>query len=177
MGGMSDLFQRLLGESFRMLPLPVQALHSTPLPRRFEGRATVHAAQGLISRLLARILGFPTTSIETPIAVTIEPSGEGQRWTRFFPPRPMRSRLWPVHGRLHERFGPLTLGFVLRGDAAGIEWCAASMSLLGVPLPRALLRRIEARESMRDGRYHFFVSGSLPLVGRLVGYEGWLDVD
>jgi hypothetical protein len=173
----TTLFPRLLVDAFAQLPAPVRALHVVTLPRRFEGQATVHAATGTVAQMLAWMLGFPAHSIDTAIAVDIEASGDGQRWIRHFPPRPMRTRLWAENGRLRERFGPLVRSFDLVADADGIDWQVATLHLFGLPLPRRWFRQIEARESVRDGRYWFHVHGALPLIGRLVGYEGWLDVD
>jgi hypothetical protein len=171
------LFQNLLGADFQRLPAPVRALHDAPLPRRFRGRASVTAAQGTMARLIARVLGFPRESIDADISVSIEPSNEGQGWLRDFPPRPMRSRLWPERGLLCERFGPVTLRFRLRVEVDTLAWQLASVHLFGLRLPLAWFGDVEARESVRDGRYHFFVRGALPGVGHLIGYEGWLDVD
>ena len=46
---------------------------------------------------------------------------------------------------------------------------------LGVPLPRFLAPSVFTFESEREGRYHFEVEASLPLLGRIVRYEGWLE--
>lgn len=51
------------------------------------------------------------------------------------------------------------------------------MRAFGLPLPRAWFRQVHASESERDGRYHFRVRAALPLIGTLVAYQGWLDVD
>jgi hypothetical protein len=45
-----------------------------------------------------------------------------------------------------------------------------------VTLPRGLAPDLEAWEGERDGRYDFAVEVRLPLVGRLVRYEGLLDL-
>lgn len=174
---MNNLFPRLLGDSFDALPTPVRTLHERALPSRFEGRASVFAAQNPLAYALARLLGFPPACIDAPISVLIEPSDSGEVWTRSFPPRPMRSRLYAKNGQLHERLGPVDLGFVLQGDAAGIEWRVVSLSVLGLPLPAAWLSGVKAREFALDGRYCFSISASLPLLGRLIAYEGWLHVE
>jgi hypothetical protein len=43
--------------------------------------------------------------------------------------------------------------------------------------PAACLKGIVARESVQDGRYAFLAQCAVPVVGHLVSYEGWLDVD
>ena len=47
--------------------------------------------------------------------------------------------------------------------------------MLGVPIPRVLLPRSDTRESVDDlGRATFDVGLSLPVVGAVVRYRGWL---
>jgi hypothetical protein len=48
-------------------------------------------------------------------------------------------------------------------------------SAFGVPLPLALAPRIGAREWEEEGRFRFEVAASLPLVGEIVRYAGWLE--
>ena len=172
-----SLFRSVLGEKFDALPAPIKALHEITLPHRFEGRAIVHAADGLIARTIARMSGLPGTSVETDIAVEIERDGDGEIWTRHFPPRPMRTRLWREGEVLHERLGPIELRFRLEADTNGIVWHPLSATSAGTPAPDAFLRGIRARESVRDGRYHFDVGATLPWIGRVVAYDGWLHVD
>ncbi|MGR3707824.1 MAG: DUF4166 domain-containing protein, partial [Alterinioella nitratireducens] len=44
-----------------------------------------------------------------------------------------------------------------------------------IPMPRWLLPVSEAREHVRDGRFHFDVSLRAPITGALiVRYRGWL---
>jgi hypothetical protein len=174
---MAALFRELLGDALDRVPAPIRALHEANLPRRFEGRAQVRAAQGLLARGLARLVGLPGRDLDAPVAVTIERDGDGEIWTRHFPPRPMRSRLWQRDGVLHERLGPVLLRFRLEADATGLTWHPLSASSAGAPAPAALLRGIRARESLREGRYGFDVGARLPGLGHVVAYEGWLDVD
>jgi hypothetical protein len=47
-------------------------------------------------------------------------------------------------------------------------WC------LGLPMPRALLPISVATETASAGRAQFDVALSLPLVGLIVRYQGWL---
>jgi hypothetical protein len=171
------LFPTLLGDAYAQLPAQVRALHDRALPHRFTGRVHVRAARSRRARLVARLLGLPLADGEAPLEVTIQASGSGQRWTRHFPPRPMVSDLDADAGLLRERLGPATLRFRLDPDADGLTWTLVGVRLMGLPLPLALFRACEARESEREGRYRFFVRAQLPGFGLLVGYEGWLDLD
>lgn len=175
-GAASELFPRLIGPAFERLPELVRRLHTSPLPLRVSGEAQVHAATRGVARLLARLLGFPSQARQAPISVLLERDGRGERWSRCFAERTLSSRLQPEGDLLMERFGPLRLRFQLEVDGGVLHWRPRALSLLGLPLPRALAAAIEAREWVEDGRYRFLARGALPGVGQVVGYEGWLEV-
>ena len=44
-----------------------------------------------------------------------------------------------------------------------------------IPLPQSVAPRTHAREWQEQGRFHFDVPISLPLVGLVVHYTGWLE--
>jgi hypothetical protein len=48
------------------------------------------------------------------------------------------------------------------------------MTVLGLPWPRWLAPSIRAREMGREGRFHFEVEASIPVLGRVTAYEGHL---
>jgi hypothetical protein len=170
------LFRRLLGDGeFAALPATGRALPAASLPGRFEGEVQVRPARGAVARALAGLLGFPRHAQAAALSVTIAQAGEGETWVRHFPPRPMRSRLWPDKGRLCERFGPVRLAFRLALEEGVLHWRPVALSVFGLPLPLRLAAGIEAREWEQDGRYRFLARGALPGIGCIVDYEGWLD--
>ena len=65
--------------------------------------------------------------------------------------------------------------FALEAAADGMALKLQGVRLLGVPLPGFMSPSVCTFESERDGRYHFEVEASLPLLGRIVRYVGWLD--
>jgi hypothetical protein len=48
-------------------------------------------------------------------------------------------------------------------------------TLFGLGLPAWLFPRIEAWETVEDGRFRFHVDISHPLTGPIVLYRGWLE--
>lgn len=81
-------------------------------------------------------------------------------------------------GTIIERFGPLEFGLRVDTHAKGLDLHLVSMTALGfLPIPRPLWPAITASERVVDGRFHFDVGISLPGVGRLVRYNGWLERD
>lgn len=147
-----------------------------PAVRRFHERAGrfVGAAR-VTTRPWARLFGLPSRSGEFEIAVDVWRDGEGEIWTRHFPPRPMQSRLRARDGMLVERLGAATLHFRLQASGEALAWECVQVRLFGVPLPAHWFAVI-ARESDEGGRYRFEAGASLPGLGPLVHYAGWLDV-
>ncbi|MEZ5545854.1 MAG: DUF4166 domain-containing protein [Lysobacteraceae bacterium] len=176
---MTSLFRQLLGDALDRVPAPVRALHETPLPHRFEGEAQMRAASNWLARLAARITGLPRHEGHVAMAITIEHEGDGERWTRHFPPSPFVSRLWPRDGLLCERLGPSDIRFRLHADGDGIVWEPVALRVLGfLPMPAFLLCGVKAREGVDAlGRYTFNVEARFPLIGSVAAYEGWLHVE
>jgi hypothetical protein len=169
-------FADLLGTAYAVIPDPVRALHDRALPARFDGEVDIEAGHGLAARVLGSCAGLPRRSGTFPLRFEIRGDAHRQLWIRHFPPRPMRSRLHAEGGLLCERMGAATFAFRLEGDAGGTRWHVARVRALGVPLPLHWFRGMSAREYAQDGRYRFDVEVSLPMIGHLVAYRGWLDV-
>jgi hypothetical protein len=174
------LYRVLLGSHYDRLSPTLQRLHSGTARRLYRGKVEVERGHGLLSRLCARTTGLPRAG-HGPLKVEIVAGDGGERWTRLFGGRAMRSRLWARDGLLCERLGLVTFGFRLDtvdtvGHGREILWRVVRVRALGLPLPPRWFDRVRAREYERDGRYRFDVTAALPLAGLLVHYRGWLDV-
>jgi hypothetical protein len=86
-----------------------------------------------------------------------------------------RSLQYERRGLLNERVGPSTFMFALEATPDGMALQLKGVRFLGVPLPGFLAPSVRTYESEREGRYRFEVEASLPLLGRIVRYEGWLE--
>jgi hypothetical protein len=172
------LFPTLLGSGWTQLAPSVQHMHGPGASVLARGQADVSGAHNLPARCLRRLLHLPAPAIGQPVEVTIERHGSRETWTRHFGNRRMRSVLKPdvSAGQLSERLGALTLHFEPHRDGTAIDWILRGASVLGMPLPRALLGKVLARSESRDNRYAFEIDTQLPLLGQLVGYRGWLEI-
>jgi hypothetical protein len=168
------LYERLLGASFRKLPESVRRLHDVLRDDGAAGRAQVSQGRHPLARAIAAAVGFPKEG-EHNIHVTFAEAGGTETWTRTFSGRSFRSHLTEKRGILAERFGPLTFVFDLKGDTGGVTMCVVGWRLGPFPLPRALAPRSVAREWQDGRRFCFDVPISLPGVGLLVHYRGWLE--
>ncbi|KMW59003.1 putative transmembrane protein [Candidatus Rhodobacter oscarellae] len=172
------LYQALLGTAYADLPAEVQKLHGETGTRVWQGEAEVTGGATILHRLIARILGFPTRSGTTPLAVHFNAKGPRETWTRDFDGEVMVTHQSRGTGRdahlLVERFGKLTVSLALVVEGDRLRLAPRHWRLMGLPMPRFLLPGGESYETGHDGRFRFHVDVRLPLLGRLVRYRGWL---
>jgi hypothetical protein len=159
------------------MPAAVRAAHLVDERLALAGRASVGGAASPVGRLLGRLIGFPPPAADVAVSVEMRADREGEIWTRDFGGRRFRSRLAPGRrrGRVTERFGALTFDLALAAGAAGLDLTIVGGRLGPLPLPRFLIPRSAARERVDgEGRFCFDVPISLPGIGLLVHYRGWL---
>ena len=155
----------------------VQRMHGEGGLIEASGLADVDGARHALARWVRRLLTLPEPGAGQAIALTIERHASHERWTRRFARGRMHSALrrgGNLH--LHERLGPMTLHFSLQREGEAIDWQLRRVSLLGLPLPRALFGTVRSRSGAHDGRYVFEIDVHVPLLGQLIAYRGWLEI-
>lgn len=178
--GASVFVEALGATAFGVLPAPVAALHEAAGPPVWHGRACVEAGTHPLARSLRWLIGLPEAARDLPVSVTIErvigDDGEAELWTRNFDGSRFTSRLSADRcGGIEEAFGPLRFRLGIAASADGIAFPVTGARCLGIPLPRMLLPRSEAREFVdEEGRFRFDIKLTLPFVGLLTHYRGWL---
>jgi short subunit dehydrogenase-like uncharacterized protein len=170
------LYARVMGPRYDALPAAAQEMHRVCGDAGASGEATVERGHSPIARMIASVMGFPREGTHRLHVAFTEREGV-ETWTRTFGAQSFTSHLSERNGRLFERFGPLRFQFELPSDARGLEMRIVGWGFLGVPLPLALAPQSLAREWEEDGRFRFDVPIALPLVGLIVHYRGWLEVD
>jgi hypothetical protein len=175
------IFEAALGETaFAALAAPLKTLHGRNGPPVWRGRSEIETGNSFIARLLCKIIGQPPAGRDIPLTLSIEriasPSGPAEIWTRNFGGARFSSRLsTTAGGELWEAFGPFSFRLGLAARGGGLELPVAEMRCLGLPLPSFLQPKSEAREYADiEGRFHFDVKLTLPLIGLLTHYRGWL---
>ena len=169
------LYRRLLGAAFDRLPPRVRALHDIQGRSVWHGRVDVERGTALICRLIAKIGRLPPVGKDQPLTVTFTPQDGAELWHRAFGTRVFASRQSLGRGTIHERVGPARLTLVPSVSSDGLNMSLAALHVLGIPIPRALLPKVATRERDADRRYHFEVDVHVPVLGRLIRYEGWLE--
>lgn len=170
------LFQTALGGGFLALPDVVQDLHGVLHRRRWAGRAVIMRGCGLLARLICRIVGFPPAGQDVPVEVSMHRSGQAEHWVRDFGGKRFRSVLSVSKaGGVWERFGPFAFEIGLEALDGQLLYPVRRARLFGLPWPMALTPKSDTFEAVdADGRATFDVAISLPIVGQLIHYQGWL---
>ena len=88
----------------------------------------------------------------------------------------MSSRLLLEQGKLIERLGPVRLTFAPDIRDGALNLSLAQLHVFGIRFPNWLLPRIVANETAIDERLHFTIQVSVPGVGVVAGYQGYLDL-
>ena len=169
------LFERVL-TGFEQMPPAVRAAHAPDPARELLGEVDIEGAANPFGQVIAWFAGFPNAGTRVRASVTVERDGDGEVWVRRFGRATFASRLSESGpGRVAERFGPLTFDLDAKADAYGFTLAIVGARLGELPLPRFLTPKTEASgHADENGRYRFDVAISVPVLGRLVRYRGWL---
>lgn len=176
-GEVKGIFKQVLGESFEALPKPVSAFHK-PLGRHvYAGKANIKGPTGLLGNITSFLIGFPKTSSDIPVKVTITGDEKSEVWLREFDGKPFHSHLsLDKEGFIQERFGPLSIRLGLEAKAGKLLYPVVRGRLFGViPFPTLLLpQSISHEEVDEEGRFVFDVLIKFRFGGRIAHYQGWL---
>ena len=174
------LLERAMAEDFAALPAAWRRLADVHDIERFVGEGSVERGSGPLARFVAGLFGFPLATPSIAVGVTKQKTASGEKWTRRFGSKSFVSHLLrdpnDGPGVLRERFGPFSFILKLTASNGRVDWPVERWRFLSIPMPRALRPQSETFEEVgKDGRFRFHVSISLPLVGLLVRYRGWLE--
>jgi hypothetical protein len=137
----------------------------------------VQRGSSFFAKVLGILTSLPPTLKDAPIRIRIEIAGQRESWIRTYAgSHVMSSTLYGEGSALIERVGPAALTFRIIEREGGMDWQLQKVSMLGLPLPVSWFQ-ISARVDSQRGRYHFLIDSSLSGVGRIVRYEGLLDVE
>ena len=168
----ATLYQRVLGTRFGDLHPVLSRFHSSEVRIAGRGLFRVVYHPGWFRRMLLFATPFPPAGDGIEVMLEVSPTGVGERWVRSFAGRPLVT--WQTHrgDLLLERGGPLCFGLVLDVVAGGMTFRTRRTWFLGVPLPRWMAPTVEAEAIPNGEAWNVAVRLTLPLVGRLLDYEG-----
>ena len=172
----ASLYETVLGARYAELAPAVQAFH------RITGRVVLHGEveteppASRVARWLAWCIRTPRTPTRGPIRFTLDAMPQQETWTRHFLRQTMRSTLSLHQGRVMERLGAVRLFFALEAEHGALQMRLEGLRFLGIPCPAWLRPDVLAEETGNGDRFHFNVRASVPLLGVVAAYRGYLDL-
>lgn len=176
----TSIYQRKLGAKFDQLPERLREFHSLDGPKHWRGKSSISGGRGFILKFVRALFGFPapTDYIHVDVKITngINDGVAFERWQRVFGDKPFHSVLsLEKNGMFIERFGILQFEIGLSTNKRGIEMPVVDWKVGAIPLPLFLAPKSETLEFQDDqGRFCFDVKVTLPIIGVLMHYQGWL---
>ena len=172
------LYRRVLGSAWQELPETVRRIHDAAATVAWRGRARVTRGTGVLARLVGGLFRFPRASDDVSVVVEFRRDQGRETWVRDFAGRRFSSMQFEGRGAheglLCERFGPFTFGLATIVENGQLRLPVRRWSMLGLQLPLWLAPQSHAREFGENGRFHFDVDISLPMIGPVVRYQGYL---
>jgi hypothetical protein len=170
----SPMYQTLLGPAFDRLHPAIQAFHSLQGTSVLEGWVRTEKPDSFLGWLLARCIGTPLTAAEGQIRFELHADPTTETWLRLFPADVMRSTLALKDGGLTEHLGLARLWFDLAEADGRLSMRLVRMTFLGIACPHWARPTIVAEETGSSEQLHFTVRASLPFIGQVTGYQGFL---
>ena len=161
--------------------------HLGRAPVRGVGVFTVTRGPGVAARWACAAFRFPRTAVgvATRVAVTRRslPNDDVlEQWARDFNGRLLTTTQIRHGRRSEERLGPVVLSLRLEAHPAGltveVERCWLRLGRQRWSLPPGLTPRLLAdvrSDAHIASRFHVLVRLDVPLLGRLLTYDGYLD--
>lgn len=170
------MYRSVMGDAFNRLATPVQQFHSFAGRHEFHGEVEVAEPASILAKLLAIFLGAPLKASQGPIRFELLAAPVTETWTRFFPGKTMRSTLMKSGNRVTERLGSSRLTFALIEVAGALEMRLEKLYFLGIPCPSWLAPTVTARESGGVNTVIFHIQASVPVIGMVASYTGYLNI-
>ena len=134
---------------------------------------------GKIGRKLAVKLGLPSESGAHDFKVMISHKNGSLHWSRQFNLKHEMLSVFTPNGHYPtgywaETTGKLSLILGVKIIDGGWHWEQRKIKFMGVPMPSWLFPSSHAYKRINDGMYEFSVTFNLPIIGKLLSYNGKL---
>lgn len=170
-----SLYRRLLGPRFDALPARLRRFHEAEGGGRARGTFRVSRGSGWLRNAIATLMGMPRAGVEVPVRLRVVPEGDRERWIRDFDGHPIETVEWSRGEILMERSGPVCFSCALVLDGSRLRYEFRRAWFAGIPIPRRLSPDVESYVDAGEAGWHVVVRVRVPLLGELVGYEGWVE--
>ncbi len=151
---------------------------------RGTGSFSVRRGQGMLARLLVRLMRLPAAGEAVPVRLVLTYHRAGERWERTFAGKPFITEQHAGVGQhMVERIGLVEVWYRLRAADHALSYVQTRAGIrlgpLLIPLPRLLSPHIAAREWAQPAEpgVHVSVSVTWALAGLLIAYEGYIEME
>lgn len=169
------LYRRVMGQDFDLLPASVRYAHQVLGDHGMIGTTQVIRGRNALAVLIAKFFRFPSSGSNLSAHVHMREENGVETWNRNFDGQRFASRLSQMENLLYERFGPFKFAMELRRTKDGLSMHIYKAYCFGIRFPLALAPKIEAKEFEAENKFHFYVDIALPIVGRIILYQGNLQ--
>ena len=164
------LYERLLGEDFKGLPLSLQQFHSRQQGGMAEGSLTVRHSQAFLYRTLRPFLRLPPPGEDIPVQLCVIVRRETEVWVRKIGSYRLETVQWQERDILVEKVGLFQLTYRLSVEKERMEFHFQELRIGPLQLPPVL--RVEAAIEGDASQWRPHVRVLSPLFGLLFSYEG-----
>ncbi len=169
----TNVLTSYMGDAFFRLAPKLQQAHVGHVCLR--GWATVERGNWL-AHLICNVMRFPKASQRCELKVECKHSKTRMEWKRNFAGVKMESYFEIKKDFLLEKLGMLKIYFNAIEENTSLHYKPVFMTYFGLRLPKFISPLVIAYESEVDDKYRFFVDVKMPLIGRVIAYNGELDV-
>ena len=173
----SGLYAQVLGSQWNQLAEAVRQLHAPGVVYAV-GTFRVRRGSNRLARFAGWLAGLPTECDMVPMKLIVTPTAASEEWRRHFGGETLTSLQRACNGLLVEQMGWTELGFQLEAIDGALHYqtrsAAIRWGILRCPLPRWWAPCVTASEKPTADGLAVCVEVSLPLLGRLITYEGTL---
>lgn len=171
-----SMYRAVMGDAFNRLEAPVRQFHTFTGCHEFHGEVQVGAPASLPAKWLAILLGAPLKATQGPIRFELLAEPGSETWTRYFPGKTMRSILTKTENRVTEQLGASRLTFELLEAEGALEMRLEKLYFWGIRCPSWLMPQVVARETGEAQKLHFQIQATVPSIGLVASYTGYLDM-
>lgn len=171
-----SMFEQAMGAEFATLDAAVQRFHRLAGHHTLQGWVETTAPRSWMARLLAISLGSPLRNSEGPIRFELQAAPDQETWSRFFPTQGMRSTMHLCDGDIVECLGAARVTFHLSVAEKRLVMGLKRLHFLGIRCPAWLAPRLLAEECGAGDRLQFQIRATVPFVGVVASYRGYLEM-
>jgi hypothetical protein len=133
---------------------------------------------GLIGQRIGDLIGLPAAGDAVPIRVQVSVEGDKERWVRWFGDKETTTMRWQNDGLLVEEVSGMRFHFELSTDGASLQFRQRHVTLFPfVLLPAFAAPRTTATMTALDDGWDIEVSVHVPVLGRVLQYQGFVRPD